>query len=319
MVKKKKTAKKKKDLKQIIFKNALHLFLATLFCLAFAIGGYHTASTGALHKTYTSFREHLSSDYNNYHFFLHTPKTGTSGLRADYSKYYTKKAYTPVMLFITHINEKTDDKYVRCYDNELYQEINFVAGHINFGFHCDLNNYTYSTILREPVARMWSYYKYFVLGPRIKKSKTKDINEHHKVAFPLFMETGYFALDNGQVRRISGIGTEVPFGEVNRGHLELAKKNLKKHFIVVGVLEDYRKYQIMVETIIGAEMNYESYKNKSKMDFPKSNITQEQIDEIKELNKYDYELYDFVVEMSEEIFSKLPEEAKQKYESVKDL
>jgi hypothetical protein len=109
----------------------------------------------------------------------------------------------------------------------------FIAGHTNYGIHKNLpGDSEYITILRNPLSRVSSAYRYYEFD------KNKTVTE--------FLDAGFYEADNGMVRRLSGIGDSIPIGKVRASHLQQAIKNIEFHYKLAGTLEQYNEFIFML-------------------------------------------------------------------------
>src|SRR5688500_14297279 len=116
------------------------------------------------------------------------------------------------------------------------------TGHVGYGLHALLPQAaTYVTMLRDPVARVVSGYRYVQRTPE---------HAHHqavvagRMSLTDFVQSGIskILVDNGQTRILSGepeAGHAIPFGACTPELLARAQANLDKHFAWVGLLERF--------------------------------------------------------------------------------
>jgi hypothetical protein len=122
------------------------------------------------------------------------------------------------------------------------QQIKLLRGHIPFGWHNLLpGNSVYITCLRDPVDRLISQY--------YKSKQTPDSVGGRLVAkydtLLEFVESKTSTRTNNDfVRQFSGMNP--PYGECTNDMLALAKKNLEKHFVAVGLTEQFDKSLIII-------------------------------------------------------------------------
>jgi hypothetical protein len=102
-------------------------------------------------------------------------------------------------------------------------DVRAVMGHFAFGLHAMIDREsTYVTVLRDPVARVVSLYRYLRLEGRTSLEAF--------AAAPPVVE-----VDNDQTRRLAGASPAL--GECTRAMLAAAQDNLRRHFVAVGVTE----------------------------------------------------------------------------------
>lgn len=263
------------------------------------------------------------SGYDKYYFFLHMPKTGgqtiDSIIRENAGNINARRLDTDLYFPEGDGFGLGGFEAFECYEPINSRFIKFVTGHYEYGLDCALEDdeYEYFTVLRDPLKRVFSYYSYFVYngnfrwnGEIVSFHGYKDVG--HEKAFKDFTEKNYFELDNAMTRRLSGVGRDVPIGEMNESHLEKAKENLKK-FMLVGTLEEFDKFKFMLGEKFDFEIDYEMHVNKSEKKLPFSVLTKQQKQKILDMNKLDYELYEFGKWLSNKMFSKLPKQSQEKY------
>ena len=123
-----------------------------------------------------------------------------------------------------------------------------ISAHMRFGLHKEIDRgCAYVTVLREPVARTISAYGHLSRDPRSRlhvaavRSRLGD-----------FVSAGLLKdLDNGQVRRLSGVGDTVPFRQCDESHLRLALANIDRHFSTVGLTERFDESALLISEVMG--------------------------------------------------------------------
>ena len=163
--------------------------------------------------------------------FVHIPRTGGTSLT------------------ITLLMEYGARGMYKCYRNgcgdySLGRNINasrkcVITGHVPFGVHRHLGieRARYFTILRDPLSRLISYYRYVV---NTRRHYLHQQVVRHNLSIEAFLTSGISPeLENGAVRQLSGCPTafqsNVDFDEL----YEMAEENLST-CAAVGVLESYR-------------------------------------------------------------------------------
>jgi hypothetical protein len=141
-----------------------------------------------------------------------------------------------------------------------------ITGHMLFGAHKILSNseIKYYTTLRDPFQRAKSYFFYMIKNNKFeitkifkkKKIKFKDFCSFSKFNKKKLQKYGFsnraieeinLIVKNGQTRVISGNPKLSDFQSY-----KLAQKNIKKHFIGVGIFEMYEKSI----AILGTKMKF---------------------------------------------------------------
>ena len=141
---------------------------------------------------------------------------------------------------------------------ERASRLRLVTGHFPFGFHEPLfTDFVYFTLLREPVDRVVSFYYYRKRSPQ--ESDYRWINDR-KIDLKRYITSGRSKeTDNGQVRKISGVGMQPAFGACTHEMLDQAKSNIERHFAVVGLQEQFEEtLSLLRQTFEWPEETYNS-------------------------------------------------------------
>ena len=125
-----------------------------------------------------------------------------------------------------------------------------VKGHQFFGVHRHLAGHPkYFTILRDPLDRLVSLYNYCRIAPEITfRNEILD----KKLDFYEFVKSGLSrTADNGMVRFVSGIGwDQVPYGHCTDEMLQMAIGNIREHFVLAGLTEEFEDTFLLLKTIL---------------------------------------------------------------------
>lgn len=231
--------------------------------------------------------------------FLHIPKAGGTTIHSIINRCYSPKEIHNIII---QKGRLTIQEFIEL-DVEAKNEINILKGHLVFGLHESFPNprdVKYITYLRNPVDRIISQFKYIHKMPNhylYEKVKSSGIS-----AVDFALSDWSIELDNGQVRLISGFNP-VELNVIRNEHLEIARSNLKSHFIFTGILENFDDSLLLMKE----KLNWESLPY-----YRKLNVTEEKIilsdkdrKAIEERNKYDMELYRFAKENFELELSKI--------------
>jgi hypothetical protein len=179
-------------------------------------------------------------------------------------------------------------------------DLRAVFGHFPFGLHGRLTRpSTYLTMLRDPVSRVVSLYNF-------QRLLEERMGEHEGVRLPTEMsiedfvrEPPYKEIDNGQMRRISGLDAGV--GHCSDVMLQAAKENLRKYFSVVGITERFDETLVLLARTFGWSQELLYYpRNVTVAGTHSSRLPGATIDLIRERNAYDIELYQFGMQLLEE-------------------
>ncbi len=174
--------------------------------------------------------------------FLHNLKAGGTTFREILIRQYGARAvYT-----VGGRHRTTGDlRRIRSLDAD---KVRVIQGHIPFGVHELLRREsTYLTLLRDPVERIVSLYR-FILSGRLSRMRRKDTVDLSSLE--AFVERGALPeVDNGQTRRLSGLDPE--FGRCPDGMLEVAKANLRERFSAVGLTERFDESVVLARRLFG--------------------------------------------------------------------
>ncbi|MBK7893375.1 MAG: hypothetical protein IPJ90_00420 [Anaerolineaceae bacterium] len=123
-------------------------------------------------------------------------------------------------------------------------------------------------------------------------------------------------LNNGQVRLISGVGSDLPFGQCTDDLLKQAINNLESHFSVVGLTERFNQtILLMSQQLEWQKTPYYIQRNVAKDGMSGKQLEPETQNIIRQYNALDEALYKFVLEKFEQTVAKdLPIEVQQRFE-----
>lgn len=221
-------------------------------------------------------------------FFLHLPKTGGTTLGDIIKQEYGAKNTLTI--------DQQFHKVVKPpkISDEDKQAIKVIKGHFCFGYHQFFNSsFSYFTLVRDPIKRVISDYNHIYRIPQHWL--------HHQVTcqnmtLEEYVISGTSKLsENGQTRFLSGMNTEIDFGQCSREHLELAKNNLDQYFSVVGLTERFDESLLLLQKKFGWSDDCFLYEKKRVNKSKKSHLSlsQKQKKTIEKFNLLDIELYEY--------------------------
>jgi galactose-3-O-sulfotransferase len=223
--------------------------------------------------------------------FLHIPKTGGSTLykilERQYSRAQTLRLEDPQIAAFKTLPAAQRGRY------------RLIEGHLHFGFHRFIPGpSTYITFLRLPVERVLSFYYYarstpdhylypVLAGERLdlKTVLARDLTEEFR---------------NGQTRLLAGDEWEDPQRVVTRDALDRAKANLRSHFRMVGLQEEFDASLLLLHRAFGWRLPFYRKENVTKEKPPDTSLDVETRKLIEDANFLDLELYEYARTLFEE-------------------
>ena len=236
-----------------------------------------------------------SEDFQTFRF-THIPKCGGTSFREYINNNAIKSGIPKSQIYIPGCNNLSNDKNLSQLDNNELEalrskEIKVFAGHMKHqefqSKNISLNTPFNVTILRDPVERFVSHYNFFnyKLGyNNLKGMSLNDLDDNKRkwiIDRLSNIQTNYIA----DIKNIRAVG--------NDNILKIAKYNLNFEYQIVGILENV---DLFLDALKSTELDWIQfssefpYKNKGKQYFQ---ISDSVIDEIKEANHLDIELYEF--------------------------
>jgi hypothetical protein len=225
--------------------------------------------------------------------FLHIPKAGGSTISKILGRQYSR-AET-----LTLDDRERQIAQLKALPAAQRGQYRLIQGHLFFGLHRFIPQAsTYITFLRRPVERVLSFYYYarstpdHYLYPLVT---TERLNLKTLLAREVTLE-----LRNEQTRLLAGDEWEDPQRIVTRAALELAKANLRTHFRVVGLLEEFDASLLLLRRAFDWDLPF----------YVKENVTKEKPDDtsldaetrrlVEDANCLDLELYEYARNLFDE-------------------
>ncbi len=219
--------------------------------------------------------------------FLHIPKTaGTTMASSLVINYPPERTINMDFAFGRPVADIEDR-----IPPERRARLRLLWGHLPYGVHRYIPRpCRYITVLRNPIARGISAYKYIRNNPRHW--------DHQRVVEERIDMAGFFANDelmekrrNRQTRQLCN--NQV--GEMDREDLEEAKRNLER-FLVVGLTERFEETFVLVRRALRLRIPFYV----TRLVSPQMSVSERAIGLIREQNQLDLELYGFAHELFNE-------------------
>jgi hypothetical protein len=225
--------------------------------------------------------------------FLHVPKAGGVTLSKILERQYSQ---TETLTLDDRDRQIARFKTLPSAQRGQYR---LIQGHLYFGLHRLIPGAsTYITFLRRPVERVLSFYHYARSTPDhylypLLTTERPDLKT-------LLAREVTSELRNEQTRLLAGDEWEDPQQVVTRAALEQAQANLRTHFRVVGLLEEFDASLMLLRRAFGWQLPF----------YVKENVTKEKPDDtsldgetrrlIEAANSLDLELYEYARTLFEE-------------------
>ncbi|MFP4394875.1 MAG: sulfotransferase family 2 domain-containing protein [Anaerolineales bacterium] len=232
--------------------------------------------------------------------FLHIPKTAGTTLHRIIERQYVPE----------HIISFGPDAHQSIADFKALREarraqIRMLKGHMAFGLHryfpadSGRQRPVYFTLLRDPIERVISHYYHVLRDPT---HYLYPYTEAGRMGLADFLKSkAPVMLNNGQTRLISGIWEKTPFGACDAEMLETAKRNIREHFVLVGLTERFDETLCLLRTLLGWH-NDISYVPRNVGDNrpQRDRVSPETLAAITEFNQLDIALYAYAEQLFEE-------------------
>jgi hypothetical protein len=215
--------------------------------------------------------------------YLHIPKTGGRTLRSALVTNFSKER----QIHLDILDRPLDDELASV-PIETRSAARLVWGHLPYGVHRHLpQECDYFTILREPVARVTSAYKYILRTPgHVLHDRVVQGN----ISFGAYVESGIDEgqTENSQTRQLSG----KQFGPLGYEALEEAKAHLRR-FLLVGITEQFEETFVLLRRTLRLRVPLYVTRNVS----PPFHASPHELELARERNELDLELYRFAREL----------------------
>ncbi len=212
------------------------------------------------------------------HYIMHIPKTAGLSLQGLVRRRHKKAGALNLIYTQAEVENGFEDE----------PDLEVVMGHFPFGYHrFSERPFRYYTYLRNPVEHVISHYRYTFDHPEkfeFLPANLKGIIDFANCPYGYNLQTAY----------ASGI-TDI------RGHedeaLARAKQNLANHFKVIGITEEFDLSLLMLAKALGWKLIYYVRENQGKARHKFTPPSPQELAELKELLRWDIELYRYGCEI----------------------
>lgn len=215
--------------------------------------------------------------------FLHIAKAGGTTLRRVFKQMYSESEIYEIVSR-GKMTRQNIEKFINIPEKDKVN-IKLLMGHYSYGIHQYLSpKAKYVSMLRHPVKRVVSGYNYAKSNPNhFLYQKTKSITISDFLQLPEVREDR-----NRMVQRIAG----VEWNELNDDAFAVAKNNIEKNFIALGIMECFNDSLLLFKKVLNWR-EYPVYIRSNTTSVPKAQIHSEEIDKIEKLYHLDLKLYNW--------------------------
>lgn len=209
--------------------------------------------------------------------FMHIPKTAGTTLVSSLQWNYP----TQLTLHLDLLGRPVEE--MERVPSEKRSRLRLLHGHLPYGVHQYMPQpCRYITILREPVARVISAYK-FVLKTRRHELHDQVVDDN--IGLEEFIET--FWVDKRESRQTRQLCDQHD-GALDREDLERAKRNLQG-FLVVGLTEHFEETFALTRRALRLRLPFYVTRNVGQQLY----VSERAVELIRERERFDLEIYDF--------------------------
>jgi hypothetical protein len=232
----------------------------------------------------SSWTGQLTAERADHVIFIHIPKAAGRTMISIAARQYSRHELLQIKGGIGKTRRPSAERATQA---------KLVMGHVHYGFHRFLpGTSSYMTMLRNPVDRVLSLYRYIISTPQHSL--------HNRLANVGLLDFASGSADaeeieNGQTRQIAGVTRGDPTSE----SLAVAKRNLAERFVAVGIVERFDESVILFKRRLRWKMPYYVPKNVTERVLVEE-PSGEAIEVIESRNTLDAELYQHACDLFEE-------------------
>lgn len=174
--------------------------------------------------------------------FLHIPRTGGTTLTR-----IARRQFRPDQVYVIDSTEPARSAAaLSSLPPFVRDRLSLIAGHASFGVHRHVGAGQYFTLIRDPVGRVLSHYRY---------AQQRFEHPLHEPALQMSLGEMVEAdlwrdLSNGQCRALAG-EWDFPTQDQPETVLERARSNLADHFVLWGLTERFAETLLMAQVVLG--------------------------------------------------------------------
>lgn len=236
---------------------------------------------------------------NNLNLFLHIPKAAGTTLIQILNQIYKASSHYAYDTTKTEKNMRELEKLSK----KQKQKIKLASGHFSFGFHNYFNSedFKYFTILRNPSHRIVSHYYY---SAKKTNHYLHELRKQRDISIKEYVISGITnEVNNGMAKQIAGLYVNDNFGyyDVNNQVIsdselfDRAIENIESHFSIVGFLEEFEKFLVLLQQDLQIPFINFKYTVKNQAERKPKILTNEELDIIHKYNQVDFKLYDYCI------------------------
>ena len=245
--------------------------------------------------------------------FVHIPKTAGTTLR-----YIIQYQYSPGAIYELYSPSETHPQRVENVKNlseSQKDKIKIVSGHLSFGLHEVLTQpCTYITFLRDPVDRAISMYYYC----KRRNESLEDVTLEDFIQTPGRTNTMTKYISGERLKLQLTDPSKIDNYQCSSETLNLAKRNLRERFEVIGFLERFDESLLLLKKQLGWKLPLYNKHNVSKTRLYREEVSEKTIRLIENCNKLDIQLYEYAKEVFEEMIERQGSSFQQEIENFRE-